>query len=350
MIRADAPAQRLRLGIVGCGAVADRYHLPAAAASDAVELVALVDPATDRAGDLAERYGVGHVLAAASGLPGLVDAAIVATPNPLHAPVACELLRAGVHCLVEKPLATTTAECDEIAAAAEAGGAVVAVGHDFRLFPVAAYAKELFAYVALGTVEGVDLRQSAGGRWPYASTYVFSKETSGGGVLLDFGVHMLDLLTWWLGDVSQVHSYRDDAAGGVETECELELELESGAPVTIQLTRLRPMRDTFVVRCERGTVEIGIFEPALLRLTLPGGGTLEGDVPDPAFALAPLETVFVRQLEDFARAIRSGAPPLVPVADGRRAVAVVERCYAARQPLRHPWDWPEAAAAAGRSS
>jgi len=348
VIRADAPAQRLRLAIVGCGAVAERYHLPAVAASDEVELVALVDPATDRARGLADRYGAEHVLADASGLPGLVDAAIVATPNPLHAPVACELLRAGVHCLIEKPLAATTAECDEIAAAAAAGGAVVAVGHDFRLFPVATFAKELFAGGALGTVEGVDLRQSAGGRWPYASTYVFSKETSGGGVLLDFGVHMLDLLTWWLGDVSHVRSYRDDAAGGVETECELELELDSGAPVTIHLTRLRPMRDTFVVRCQRGTVEIGIFEPALLRLTLRGGGTLEGDVSDPAFALAPLETVFLRQLEDFALAVRSGGPPLVPAADGRRAVAIVESCYGARQPLRHQWDWPEAAASARR--
>jgi predicted dehydrogenase len=332
---------QLRLGIVGCGAVTERYHLPAVAFSDDVELVALVDPVRERAALLASEHGTPLVLTEHGDLAGRVDAAIVAAPNRLHAPITCDLARAGVHVLVEKPLARTTAECDEIAAAAQAGAVVVAVGHDFRHFPVARLARELLAEGVLGEVLGADLSQSAGGRWPYASAYVFSREESGGGVLIDFGVHMLDLLAWWLGDLS-VSSYADDTVAGVETECEVALATSSGAPVTFGLSRLRPMRDTTIVHCERGTIEIGIFEPALCRLTLPSGRALSGGVVDREFEAAPLRTVFARQLADFAHAVRTGGEPLVSVADGRRAVDLVGRSYAVRTPLRRAWDWPEA--------
>jgi predicted dehydrogenase len=336
----------LRLAIVGCGAVSEVYHLPAVAASDDVELVAVVDPANERAAALAAEYGAVMVESDHSRLAGSVDAAIVAVPNRLHAPITRDLAAAGINVLVEKPLARTTAECDEIAAAADAAGVVVAVGHDFRHFPVARVSHALLHDGLLGDVLEVDLEQSTGGRWPYASTYVFSREESGGGVLIDFGVHLLDLLGWWLGPLT-VRAYRDDAAGGVETECELLLETAGGAPVSFELTRLRAMRDTAVVRCERGSLEIGIFQPSLLRLTLAGGETLAGDAIDVEFDAAPMRTVFLRQLADFAAAVRSGTPPLVPAGQGRRAVELVERAYAVREPLRRPWDWPEALAAAG---
>jgi hypothetical protein len=68
---------------------------------------------------------------------------------------------------------------------------------------------------------------------------------------------------------------------------------------------------------------------------------LTGDVVDPEFERAPLRTVFGRQLADFVRAIRAGAEPLVPLAEGRRAVGFVEASYARREALRRPWDWPE---------
>jgi predicted dehydrogenase len=338
--------QPLRLAIVGCGAVSEVYHLPAVAASDYVELVALVDPVAARAEALAAKCGAPIVETDHAGLVGAVDAAIVAVPNRLHAPIAIDLAAQGINLLVEKPLARTTSECDEIMAAAAASGVVVAVGHDFRHFPLARLTRAMLHGSFLGDVLDVDVRQSSGGRWPYASTYVFSREQSGGGVLIDFGVHQLDLLGWWLGPLG-VRSYRDDAAGGVETECELVLETNRGAPVALVLTRLRPMRDTFVVRCERGSLEIGIFEPAVLRVTLAGGETLSGDALDEDFAATPMRTVFERQLADFVAAVRSGSAPLVPAEEGRRAVELVEQAYAIREPLRRPWDWPEVLSATG---
>jgi predicted dehydrogenase len=331
----------LRLGIVGCGAVTELYHLPAVASCADVILVGLVDPQIARAERLASQFGATAAVAEWRQL-GELDAAIVAAPNALHAPIACDLIGQGVHVLVEKPLARTVAECDEIALAASTAGVVVAVGHDFRHFPVARTARAIVSQGLLGRIESVELAQSARGRWPYASSYVFSRDEAGGGVLIDFGVHMLDLLSWWLGELT-VDGYRDDAAGGVETECELQLRTTDGAPVVMELTRLRPMRDTTIVRGELATLEIGIFEPALLRITpATGGGTLTGDVVDTEFECAPIRTVFARQLDDFVRAVREGSEPLVPVADGRRAVGLVAACYASSRPLRRAWDWPEA--------
>jgi predicted dehydrogenase len=335
---------RLRFGVVGCGAVTERYHLPSLSASPEVELVGFADTSPARAAALAARAGVGRTVADHRELIGAIDAALVAVPNAWHEPVADDLLRAGIHVLVEKPMARTTAECDRMLAAAAGSGAVLAVGHDFRHFPVARFARDFFAAGLLGTIERVDLRQSAGGRWPYASTAVLSP-SAGGGVLLDFGVHLFDLLLWWLGGIEAV-SYRDDAEGGVESESEAELRLESGAPVHVELSRSRTLRDTVVIEGERGTIEIGVFEPAMVRLTPRGGSALAGTAPDPRFERAPLRTVFDRQLADFVGAVRGGTAPPVGGGEARRAVALVEGCYARRMPLRWPWSWPEARAAA----
>jgi predicted dehydrogenase len=339
----NSAAPPLRLGVIGCGAVTERYHLPALLASSDIRVTAFADPALDRARALAERAGGGSAVADHRELIGTVDAALVAVPNAWHEPIASDLLRAGIHVLVEKPMARTAVECDRMIAAAASAGAVLAIGHDFRHFPVARFARDFFVAGALGRIRRVDLRQSAGGRWPYASTAVLSP-AAGGGVLLDFGVHLYDLLLWWLGEIEPV-SYRDDAEGGVESECECELRLADGAPVHVELSRSRTLRDTVVVEGERGRVEIGVFEPAVVRLSLPGGAELAGAAPDPEFDRAPLRAVFGRQLADFVGAIRQRRAPLVSGPDARRAVALVEGCYARKQPLRWPWSWPEAYAA-----
>jgi predicted dehydrogenase len=340
------PTHNLRVGIVGCGAVAERYHLPALAASPDVEVAACADPAIDRARALSARAG-GVATADHRDLIGLADVAIVAAPNAHHERVVVDLLAGGLHVLVEKPMARTAAECDRMITAAREHARVLAVGHDFRWFPIAEYAHDLFASGALGPVRRVDVQQSAGGRWPYASTAAL-QPSAGGGVLLDFGVHLLDLLLWWLGDLRPLR-YRDDRAGGVETDCEIDLELPGAVPVRIDLSRCRTLRDTVLVECERGRVELGVFEPAVCRLFLDGvARPLAGSVADLEFDRAPIRTVFGRQLADVVRAIRGATLPRIGGEDGRRVVSLVEACYAMRTPLERPWDFPAAYAAVGR--
>jgi predicted dehydrogenase len=306
--------------------------------SNDVSLVACADPAIERARALAARVPGARAVADHRELHGSIDLAIVATTNAAHEPVALDLLGAGVHVLVEKPMARTADACRRMCAAAESSGAVLAVGHDFRFFPVAQATSQLLSSGALGAIHRVDVKQSAGVRWPCVSPAALTREC-GGGVVISFGVHTLDLLRWWLGELAPV-VYRDDAMGGVESECECELVSADGVPLHVEISRRRSLRDSTIFDCERGRVEVSVFDPAFIRMTMaPGTPPLEANVNDPEFDRAPLRTTFARQLSDVVDAIRLGRQPLVDGQAGLRVVELVERCYAMREPLLRPWDY-----------
>ena len=341
-----------RIAVIGCGAVAANHHLPALATLPDVELVALVDRDLDRARALAARWGVPIATDSLESVVPRVDGAIVALPNHLHAPVSCELLRRRVHVLVEKPMAPTVGECDAMIAAAAEGGAVLAVGLEFRFFASTHLVRSLLERRLLGELRGFDLRQGVVPRWPFASDFMLRRETAGGGVLADFGAHVLDLLLFWLGEWEDV-SYADDARGGLESDCELELTMRGGLRGLVEISRTRDLRNTCRFEGERGTLEVGVWDPAAeVSLRLPGSELrLAGHASGAGADEATFAGAFRRQLADFVGAARAGVPPSVPGEEGRRAVALVEACYARRRPLELPWeeppelvDWREGAA------
>jgi predicted dehydrogenase len=336
---------KVRLAVVGCGAVAQIHHVPAIAASDRVEAAVLVDSDPKRARELADRFGIKEVATDYRDLPGQVDGAVVALPNSLHAPVSIELLKRGVAVLVEKPMAMTVAECDAMIEAARAGRAVLAVGLDFRFFESSLLVRDLLRDGLIGPVRRFDLRQGVIPRWPFATDFLLKKEMAGGGVLADFGVHVLDLLLWWLGDLTAT-DYRDDALGGVESDCEMTLATASGLTGKVEISRTRNLRNTCVFEGERARLEVGIWDSdpevrlsiADSEVALAGRARRAGET-----GLNFLDT-FIRQIDDFARAIRLKRDPFVPGAEGRRSLALIESCYAQRRFLELPWSVLPAAA------
>jgi predicted dehydrogenase len=345
---------KVRLAVVGCGAVAQIHHLPAIVASDRVEAAVLVDADEKRARALAGRFGVREVATDFKDLPGRVEAAVVALPNSLHAPVSIELLRRGVHVLVEKPMAMNVRECDEMIDAARTGRTVLAVGLDFRFFDSSLLVRNLLRDGLIGPLRRFDLRQGVIPRWPFATDFLLKKEMAGGGVLADFGVHVLDLLLWWLGDLT-VAEYRDDALGGVESDCEMRLSMRSdsvgsdaGTEVTgtVEISRTRNLRNTCVFEGERATLEAGIWDSdPEIRLSIADREVaLAGHARRAGGAGLNFADVFVRQIDDFARAIRLRREPLVSGSEGRRSLALIEACYERRQPLVLPWSIVPAAA------
>ena len=332
---------RLRFGIVGCGAVVENYHLPALITRERIALEAVVDSSVERARAVAEKPGA-RALTDYRELVGMVDAALVAVPNDLHAAVTSDLLRAGVHVLVEKPLAPTVRECDLILAAEADSGSVLAVGLDFRFAPAIRLVKEMLDAEVLGSVRELDLRHGTDNRWPLQSGYLFDRDRAGGGVLLDHGAHLLDHVLWWLGRCA-VDSYRDDGRGGLEADAEVRLTARSGGHCVVELSRTRALRNTCRIECDRGVLEVGLFEPcARVVLQLAGDvPVLAGDVGDPDLARRPYTALFERQLDDFAEAIVTPRQPFVPGREGRHAIELIEECYAVRQPLEHAWDYPQ---------
>jgi predicted dehydrogenase len=185
--------------------------VPVVASNRRAEVTVAVDRVLERARDLATSSGIPHAVADYKDVIGLADAAIVALPHHLYAQVSEDLLKAGVRVLVEKPMALTTAECDRMIAAAEDGGAALAVGLARRFQSSGRYAKELIDSGLLGEIESFDFSEGAPYSWPVASDFMFRRD-AGGGVLFDTGSHTLDLLLWWLGEPETVE-YSDDDQG-----------------------------------------------------------------------------------------------------------------------------------------
>jgi predicted dehydrogenase len=324
----------VRLAVVGCGAVAEYFHLPAAARVLERDDLWLVDPDRERARDLAARFGrVAQVVPDHRDLPD-VDAAIVAVPNHLHADVAVDLLERGIHVLVEKPLAISTREGRRVVEAAR--GRVLAVGNFRRLFPSTRLVAELVERKTCGRPIRFVAEEGFVYSWTTRSGFALDRARAGGGVLIDLGSHVLDQLLLCLGPLD-VHAYRDDAYGGIEADCLAELTGPGGVAGTVELSRTRELGSTLRIECEGGTIEAPLAHAGSVRVTLSGEVDPTTHAPDAEWADGGYGAAFEAQLRAFLRAIEGTGTAEVGGTDGVRVLELIEACYERRAPLREPW-------------
>lgn len=327
------------VAIVGCGAITELGYMPAVSRVREARVTVLVDKNRSRAEALAHTYGVPYVTEDYTQVYGRADAAIVALPHYLHASVSVYLLNRGIHVLVEKPMALSTAECDNMIQASKQGGALLAVGLMRRFLRSARFTKKILDIGLLGPVESFDVREGLIYNWPVTSDFFFRRETAGGGVLVDTGAHTLDMLLWWLGDVLSFE-YFDDNCGGVEADCELYLVMKNGSRGIVELSRTRNLRNTAIIRGEMATLEVGLHTNLVSLYPRGVDFRLSGPVTS-VLEYVPFEQSLVdclsMQLQDWLDAIRNGNSPCVPGTEGCRSVALIEACYAQRKPLKLPW-------------
>ena len=136
-----------------------------------------------------------------------VDVVMIATVNASLAPLAIEAVRHGKHVLIEKPGAIRVAELDALEAAAAKTGALVRVGYNHRYHPACLKALEIFRSGALGPMMFVRGRYGQGGRIGYDKEWRADPKLSGGGELIDQGVHLIDLAGIFLGEFTQVEGH-----------------------------------------------------------------------------------------------------------------------------------------------
>ena len=332
--------KHLRVAMVGCGAVAEHCHLPALARRNDCSVVALVDHNGERVKSLAHRFARSKVLKNFRDLLAMeIDLAIVALPNHLHAPVSIELLRAGIHVLVEKPIALSVADCDDLLRATEEGRALLAVGMTRRFIHASRFVKWAIDSEFIGRIHSIDMRDGHAYSWPITTDFPFRKEMAGGGVLMDTGVHTLDQLLWWMGDVVSFEYY-DDNEGGVESECMLHATLKSEAKATLELSRNRTLRNTAKICGDRGEIEVSLLNNTI-RLRLMGAPlqVIGQGAPSPqGFPTQQSQIdIFQAEHDDVFDAIRSGRSPAVPGHETRRSLALIESCYQKRRSLYLPW-------------
>lgn len=195
-------SEGLRVGIAGCGLIG---HKRAQAMRPQDELVGATDPIAQRASDLVTAHG-GRVCADIDQLLALQpDVVVVATTHDQLAPLAEQALAAGVHVLVEKPAGLGTEQVDRLAAAAAAADRRVKVGFNHRFHPALSALAVAVHSGAHGDLMHLRARYGHGGRIGYDREWRAQPERSGGGELIDQGMHLLDL-THWLAGPLPLHS------------------------------------------------------------------------------------------------------------------------------------------------
>ena len=206
-------AERIRVGVIGTGAIALLRHLPAfesCQGAGGAELVAVVAPVEESARGAAERFGVPRALTDYRDLLALpVDAVSVCTPNAYHEAISLAALDAGKHVLCEKPLAMTYAGARAMHERAERAGRTTAVNFRYRWVPAAAFVRDLVAGGELGALYHVYAQYFNGTLHDPATPMQWrqARAESGSGALGDLGSHLIDLCRWWVGEFASVQGH-----------------------------------------------------------------------------------------------------------------------------------------------
>ena len=326
--------------MIGCGAVARLYYLPALRELESaglLEVVALVDPVAAHSARLRAAFPQARSCPQIPASPAdSIDLAIVASPHSLHAAQSIQLLQSGVAVLCEKPMATTSADARAMERAAAAGRGQLAVALVRRFFPATRSIRDMLSLRTLGDVRSFEFSEgSESFVWPAASSRYFDRREAQGGVLMDIGAHALDLLQWWLGKCAIV-GYADDAMGGIEVNCLVRCRLENGATGQVRLSRDCALANRYTVRGTLGWVSWRTDAVDQYELGLAGssGATL---VRPPGQAAPSFEQAFIGQLRNVVAALQGTDQLLVPGAEGIAGAELIEECYRRRSLMPQPW-------------
>lgn len=322
---------KIKVAVIGCGAIAQRRHIPEYALLSNVEFVAFADPVIERAEKFAAEYGAKAFTDYKQLLKEVkCDAVSVCTPNVLHAPVAIAAAEAGAHVLVEKPMAITDEEAELMIQTAQKNGVYLMVGHNQRLMPPHVKAKELLATGKLGKV--LTFRTSFGHPGPEGwsvdgrESWFFRKDEASMGAMGDLGVHKSDLIRYLLEDeVSEVTGFigtLDKKDTAVDDNAACVLRMKSGAIGTLvaSWTHYKGGDNSTILWCENGVLQMGTDPVDQVIVELRDGSIEKYQVG--AMATNEKQTSS-GVIHAFIESIATNTPPSISGEEGRKSLRVI---------------------------
>lgn len=324
----------LRTAVIGCGLMGRKR----AVAHEDCRVVLCADPVAGRAEELA------RTLPGASAMTDWrqavvrpdVEAVIVCTTHDALAEVAAAAVEAGKHVLVEKPAARTVAELDALAEKARRRGVCIKVGFNHRHHPAVVEAKRLVDSGDLGPLFMVRGRYGHGGRPGYENEWRARPAVSGGGQLLDQGVHLIDLARYFLGDFSEFWGTAATLywAMPVEDNAFLCLRTPRGQVAWLHAswTEWKNLF-SFEIYGEKGKLQIdglgGSYGPErLTRFSMrPEMGPPDAEV----WEFPPPDSSFRDEFSEFLAAVETGRRPCGSLDDARAALAIAAGIYGGRK-------------------
>lgn len=259
------------IALVGCGAIAQEFHLKAIANRRRdFDKVWVVDP-NEKARQAACSIVKAEQSAALADIADELQFVIVACPNTNHFSAAREAVTRGAHLLIEKPFVIWPDEGRELVALAAGRHRIVAVNQTRRFFP---YSQELRRRILkgdFGSLKKIVHNEGFKLKWPFLSGAGFAHGVQRTGVIMDFGVHVLDFYQYLLGAKWTFGSAIHDGFDGPEGLAELRLKVDE-APVSIRLSRYQKQENVAYLDFENAHVRIDIFETDAYTITNSSGG------------------------------------------------------------------------------
>ncbi|MHC4910992.1 MAG: Gfo/Idh/MocA family protein [Planctomycetota bacterium] len=318
-------------------------------------LAGFCDPRLDRAEAMVQKHG-GTAVADVDALLAMdeVTAVIIAVPNHLHGALARKALEAGKDVLLEKPMALDVAQCDEILAVAEKGDRILQLGFVCRGAPTAVAAQRFIEAGRLGTIYHAKASIFRRRGIPGLGRWFTNRDFSGGGVLIDIGVHLIDLVMYLTGykQATRVSGHCTSTFGlpieeythtemwagppdptgrfDVEDAASALIRFEGDFTLDLNVTWACNMpnnvvQDGIVLLGRRGGLFIDVWGNRM-SLATEDQGILE-DVEANVGADDPWSQGWRRQADRFLEAVESRSPPHATGVDGRRVQAILDAIY-----------------------
>ncbi|MCD6304265.1 MAG: Gfo/Idh/MocA family oxidoreductase [Planctomycetes bacterium] len=337
--------KKLTVGVIGCGAIGQRRHLPEYAARDDVEIVGVCDTNYARARQAAEKFGAAEAFKRHSDLLKLrPDAVSICTPNYLHAPMTIDALKAGCHVLCEKPMAASVKEARAMIAAARRAGRQLMIGHNQRLAPAHVRGREIYRGGQLGRCLGFSTSFAHPGPEGWSmdgrKCFFFKKRQAVIGALGDLGVHKIDLVRWLLGEevvlASAMTGTVEKTGCSVDDTAYATFTMSSGiiGQMFAGWTLKAGEANSTVLYCERGVIRLYddprfsvvvqkadgermFIETGRIQTNEAGGQTVSGVI------------------DEFVDAVRTGRRNAIPGEEGARSLAAIMACVESARTRRH---------------
>ena len=315
----------LRIGVIGVGIMGSNHARVFAGLPGAV-LVGVADPDRKQAEFVAHTLGCEAVPDVAALLDLKIDAVTIAAPTHLHHDVALTCLAAGVHVLVEKPIASSVEEGRDIIAAARRANRTLMVGHVERFNPAVEAIKD--------AIRGEDILSIA-----ITRVGPFPPRMSNVGVVIDLAVHDIDLIRWFTdSDIVEVQPQLSNAVAEREDIALLQFRTASGVLAHINTNWLTPFKARSVTVATRGKYVMGDLLTRQVTECF-------GFQPDGSYSMRHLSVGHAEPLRSellaFLSAVRTGQPPAVTGEQGVASLEIATRCLESR---------PTAAPAAARQA
>ncbi len=317
---------QIRWGMIGCGDIAQRCVGPALTSLSTCELVAVSRREPSALQSCVKQFGAqkGYEHWQDLCADDSIQAVYLASPVHLHGEQAVKAAECGKHVLCEKPLALDSGEGKRMIDAADQNGVHLGVAYYRHFFPVVLRMKEILAAGEIGDVMQIriDAAETPLFSKDHPRYWIFEKEKAGGGCLMDFGCHRIEVLLYLLGEIARVKASTAEVYDrhDVEDVATLLLEFGSGAHGVLSVMRGGTEdRDTVTILGTRGSVRVNTLSQGVITVVTADGSHTE--------TLAPRSNFHLPMIEDFTRSLLEGRAPEVDGRIGLRVQEIVDEAY-----------------------